>query len=142
MKNLLIPVLLGLYPLLATAQPILCGHRGSLWGVENTEEAFIAGANKGYTYLETDVKVSGDGVFILSHDDTTNRLGGNLTVATSTLAQLKAETYTQTRSGITYTGKICTLEEYLQICKDHNVKPLIELKWATGINNNDVSNLS
>ena len=42
MKNLLIPVLLGLYPLLATAQPILCGHRGSLWGVENTEEAFIA----------------------------------------------------------------------------------------------------
>ena len=30
----------------ATAQPYLVGHRGSYWGVENTEEAFINGAKK------------------------------------------------------------------------------------------------
>ena len=123
------------------AAPKLIGHRGSYWGVENSAEAFIAGAEKGYSYLETDIKVAGDGTFVLTHDDETSRLGGNLTITTATIEQLKAETYTQTRGGITYEGKICTLEEYLQICKDYGVIPFIELKWATGINNNDCSNL-
>ena len=125
----------------AVAQPLLVGHRGSYWGVENTAEAFINGAKKGYQYLECDVKVAGDGTLILSHDDTTNRLGGSLTIASSTITQLKAETYTQTRGGVQYTGTICTLDEYLDICAEYNVKPVIELKWATGINNNDCSNI-
>lgn len=126
----------------ATAQPKLIGHRGSYWGVENSVESFTAGAEKGYQYLETDVKVAGDGTFVLTHDDSTERLGGSLDITQSTIEQLKAETYTQTRGGVTYTGKICTLDEYLQICKDRNVIPFVELKWATGINNNDCSNLS
>ena len=123
------------------AQPKLCGHRGSLWGVENTSEAFINGALKGYSYLECDVKVTKDGVHVISHDDTTNRLGGSLTIASATLAELKAETYTQTRGGVTYTGTICTLAEYLDICTQYNSHPLIELKWATGINSNDTSGI-
>ncbi len=125
----------------AMAQPLLVGHRGSLWGVENTAEAFINGAKKGYHYLECDVKVAKDGTYILSHDDTTERLGGKLTIASSTIEQLKAETYTQTRQSVTYTGTICTVAEYLDICNEYGVKPVIELKWATGINNNDCSNL-
>ncbi len=48
---------------------------------------------------------------------------------------------TQTKGGVTYTGTICTLEEYLDICKQYNVTPIIELKWATGINSNDQSNM-
>lgn len=143
MKTKLIAMFLTLASVLpAWAAPALIGHRGSLWGVENSREAFIAGAEMGYLYLETDVKVAGDGTFILIHDDTTDRLGGNLDITKATIDELKAETYTQTRSGETYTGKICTLEEYLQICKDYNVYPFIELKWATGINTNDCSNLS
>lgn len=141
MKRIYTLLLLTMLTLSINAQPILCGHRGSLWGVENTSEAFINGAKKGYKYLECDVKVTGDGEYIISHDDNTSRLGGNLTIASATLAQLKAETYTQTRGGVKYTGQICTVAEYLQICKDHNVKPLIELKWATGINNNDCSKI-
>lgn len=125
----------------AFAQPKLCGHRGSIWGVENTAEAFINGAKIGYSYLECDVKVTKDGVHVISHDDTTNRLGGSLTIASSTLEQLKAETYTQTRGGVTYTGTICTLAEYLDICTEQGVHPLIELKWATGINSNDTSGI-
>lgn len=125
----------------ALAQPLLVGHRGSYWGVENTSEAFINGAKKGYQYLETDVKVAGDGTFVLSHDDTTERLGGTLTIASATIDQLKAETYTQTRGGVTYTATICTLDEYLDICAEYKVTPVIELKWATGINNNDCSNI-
>lgn len=125
----------------AFARPALIGHRGSYWGVENSAEAFFAGAEAGYLYLETDVKVAGDGIFILIHDDDTKRLGGNLNIAEATIEELKAETYTQTRGGVEYMGKICTLEEYLQICKDHGCIPFIELKWADGINNNDCSNL-
>lgn len=124
------------------AEPVIfVGHRGSSWGVENTSEAFINGAKAGFKYLECDIKVAGDGTIVISHDDSTNRLGGNSTIATATIEQLKAENYTQTRGGITYTGKICTLAEYLDICKEQNVRPLIELKWATGINSNDCSGI-
>lgn len=126
---------------IVAAQPLLVGHRGSYWGVENTAEAFRNGALAGYHYLECDIKVAGDGTIVLTHDDTTDRLGGSLTIANSTLAQLKAETYTQTRGGVKYTGKICTLAEYLDICAEYNVRPVIELKWATGINNNDCSGI-
>lgn len=141
MKKFLILLSFVASVLTMAAQPLLVGHRGSYWGVENTAEAFINGAKKGYHYLECDVKVAGDGTHVLSHDDSTSRLGGSLTIASSTLTQLKAETYTQTRGGVTYTGQICTLSEYLAICKEYNVKPVIELKWATGINSNDCSGI-
>ena len=132
---------MAIVAIMLNAQPLLVGHRGSYWGVENTSEAFINGAKKGYHYLECDVKVAGDGTLVLSHDDTTERLGGSRTIASSTITQLKAETYTQTRGGVTYTGTICTLAEYLDICKEYNVLPVIELKWATGINSNDCSGI-
>lgn len=141
MKTIYFFLLSAVFAVTVSAKPVFCGHRGSLWGVENTSEAFINGAKKGYKYLECDVKVTSDGEYVISHDDNTSRLGGNLTIASATLEQLKAETYTQTRGGVKYTGKICTIAEYLQICKDQQVKPLIELKWATGINNNDCSNI-
>ena len=41
----------------ATAQPYLVGHRGSYWGVENTEEAFINGAKKAITILKPTLKL-------------------------------------------------------------------------------------
>ena len=126
---------------IVAAQPLLVGHRGSYWGVENTVEAFRNGALAGYHYLECDIKVAGDGTIVLTHDDTTERLGGSLTINTATLAQLKAETLTQTRGGVKYTGKICTLAEYLDICAEYKVRPVIELKWATGINSNDCSGI-
>ncbi len=124
-----------------SAQPLLVGHRGSIWGLENSSEAFINGAKKGYHYLETDVKVTADGKHVCCHNDDLTTWGGTLTIASSTLEQLQAETLTQTRSGVTYTGHICSLEEYLDICSEYNVKPLIELKWATGINSNDCSGI-
>lgn len=127
--------------MVAAARPLAVGHRGSVWGVENTREAFVNGAKKGYDYLECDVRVAGDGTYVLSHDETTGRLGGSLTVASSTIGQLKGETYTQTRQGVTYTGTMCTVAEYLDICKECGVQPVIELKWSTGINSNDCSNL-
>lgn len=122
-------------------KPLMVGHRGSGLGVENTKEAFINGVDKlGFDGLECDARVTSDGVYVISHDETTERVGGSLTVANATYAQLLAENYTQTRSGVVYTGKICTMEEYLDICVEKNVFPVVELKWSTGINNNDMSN--
>ena len=138
----LIIVAVALSVVSASARTLFVGHRGSLWGVENTREAFINGAKAGYDYIECDLRVAGDGVFVLSHDEATTRIGGNLTVAEGTLPQLRAERYTQTRGGETYSGSLCTFEEYLDICREYNVLPVIELKWATGINNNDCSNIN
>lgn len=121
-------------------KPTFIGHRGSYKGVMNTVEAYTNGVDVyGYQGLECDVRVTLDGQYVISHDETTNAVGGNLTVANATLEQLQAENYTQTRGGVTYTGKICTVAEYLDICKEKNVTPVIELKWTTGINNNDMS---
>ena len=122
-------------------KPIFAGHRGSYTGVQNTVEAYRNGVDKyGYTGLECDVRVTADGKYVICHDETTNSLGGSLTVATATLEELKAETLTQTRGGVTYSGTICTVEEYLDVCVEKGAFPVIELKWATGINSNDMSN--
>lgn len=124
-------------------RPVMIGHRGCGYGVENTAEAFTRGAEMGMDGLECDVRVTADSVFVISHDETTERVGGHLKVAESTLADLKAERYSQERNGVTYSGStICTLEEYLDICRRHAVTPVIEMKWSTGINNNDVGNVA
>ncbi len=135
-------VLVSLSIFAETTRPLLVGHRGSRYGVENTYEAFRSGAQRGYEYVETDIKVTKDSKFVLTHDDNLKRWGHeNLVVASSTLAQLQAVTLTQTRSGVTYTGKLMELGEFLDSCTVLNVKPVIELKWATGVNSNDQSNM-
>ncbi|MGN0219072.1 MAG: glycerophosphodiester phosphodiesterase [Muribaculaceae bacterium] len=125
----------------ANAQPLLVGHRGSSYGVESSLEALRAGAELGYQYLESDVKVCKGGDFVLSHDDDLTRLGGTKTITGSTLEELQSEVLTQKRGGVTYTGRLASLNEWLDLCNELNVRPLIELKWATGINNNDQSNI-
>ena len=141
MKKLLLTIIATLCVVNAWAwKPIFIGHRGSYMGVMNTVEANNNGVDHyGYQGLECDVRVTADGYYVISHDETTNSVGGNLTVANATLAELQAETYTQTRGGVTYTGHICTVAEYLDICAEKNVIPVVELKWTTGINNNDMS---
>ena len=114
MKKTLIACLMALCALAAAAEPILVGHRGSGWGLENSEESFKKGVELGYKYLETDVKFTKDLHLVCSHDDDTKRLGGTKTLATSTLEELKSETLSQTRNGVKYTGVICSMAEYLQ----------------------------
>ncbi len=121
--------------------PLLVGHRGSSYGVENTEEAFRNGAKLGYQYVETDIKVTADTKFVLCHNDDLSSFGHSLTIASSTLEQLQAVTLTQTRSGVKYTAKLMELGEFLDLCTEIGVLPVIELKWGTGVNSNDQSNM-
>ncbi len=142
MKKLFYTFVLCFSALLMQAQPLLVGHRGSGYGVENTEEAFRRGAELGYQYVETDIKVTKDTRFVLTHDDNLKRWGHeSLEIASSTLAELQAVTLTQTRSGVKYTGKLMELGEFLDLCTELKVKPVIELKWGTGVNSNDQSNM-
>ena len=122
-------------------KPIMIGHRGSRSGVENTKEAFINGIkNHGFKALECDVKVTADKKYICWHDDNiANSIISNrnydVSIHTNNLAGLQdlalAQSRTNTITGIktSYTGVICTLQEFLQICKDYNVTPIVEIKY-------------
>ncbi len=121
-------------------KPVLVGHRGCNIGVENTIEAFANGVDiYHYDGLECDVRVTADDNYVISHDEFTTRLGGTLMVAAATLEELRAEKYVQQRGDSVYTGHICTVEEFLDLCIEKDVFPILELKWSNGINNNDMS---
>lgn len=57
------------------AGPIAMAHRGfSREGLENSMTAFRAAVELGYRHLETDVHTTADGVLVLFHDDTLDRV--------------------------------------------------------------------
>lgn len=117
---------------------LVMGHRGSIWGVENTRTSFINGVNRGFDGLECDIKVTQDGRFVISHDDKIGRLNPDtIDVTKHGLDYLLKVPLSQTRKGIYYEGTLCSLEEYLDICKKFNKIPLIEIKWCSNIYSNN-----
>lgn len=126
-------------------KPIMIGHRGCRQGVENTEQAFINGVTVyGFQGLECDVKVTKDGHYVCWHDDNipnakiSNR-NYDVAIASNLLKDLQDLDLTQTHNSVSYTGKICTVDRYLEICKQYNVIPVIELKSNTTICSNNMT---
>jgi glycerophosphoryl diester phosphodiesterase len=65
------------YAYLDAATPIPFAHRGgAAVGDENSMAAFERAVQAGYTYLETDVHATSDGVSVVFHDDTLDRMLG------------------------------------------------------------------
>jgi len=63
---------------LAPPAPRVLAHRGlALDAVENTLPAFDAAVRAGAIYVETDTQVSADGVAVLAHDPTLDRIAGD-----------------------------------------------------------------
>ena len=109
----------------------MIAHRGfSGYSPENTIPAFrLAGSNK-YWGVECDVRETSDGKFVIMHDDTVDRMtNGTGSVSSKTLTQIKDLTI-DSGNFIKFnpTLRVPTLEEYLQICKECGLIPVIELK--------------
>ena len=90
---------------------IVYAHRGaSEYAPENTLMSFYLGVHMGANGIETDVQRTKDGVLVLFHDDTIDRVtDGKGNVCDYTLEQLKQ--FTVMKNG--RKDKIITLEEFL-----------------------------
>ncbi|MFS0718336.1 glycerophosphodiester phosphodiesterase [Arthrobacter sp. 1P04PC] len=76
------------------ATPVAIAHRGfSPEGAENSMAAFRAAVGLGYRYLETDVHTTADGVLLLFHDETLDRV----TDGAGRVSELSAETVARAR---------------------------------------------
>jgi glycerophosphoryl diester phosphodiesterase len=69
------------HPYLAASRPRAFAHRGwhvgDLAGLENTLAAFSRARDEGYSYVETDVHATRDGVLVVHHDATLRRVAGH-----------------------------------------------------------------
>ena len=105
-------------------------HRGfSNVAPENTLPAYILSKKNGYSYVETDISFTSDGVPMLLHDATIDRTSnGSGTLSEMTYAQVRQYDFGSWKSA-EYTGTVIpTLSEFLVLCKRIGLKPYIELK--------------
>lgn len=107
-------------------------HRG-LSGVnpENTAPSYLAAAEHGNFYgIECDTFLSKDGVWMTVHDPNLDSLfNGEGDVREHTQAELESlKMIRGANIGKFLDVKICTLQEYVDICVSHGCRPVIEIK--------------
>ena len=104
-------------------------HRGaSEYAPENTLSSFYLGLLQGANGIETDVQKTKDGVLVLFHDDTVDRVSdGRGNVCDFTLQELKnLKIYGNSTCG--FYDRIITLEEFLEKFSGYDIHFAIELK--------------
>ena len=128
-------------------KPIMIGNNGCCKGVENTEEAFINAATEyGFQGIKTVVQVTNDNRYVcwsngkanndiipkdlLSNKDYDVDISGNSLRSMETCQLQQTRTMEDLNTTQTFTGKICTVDRFFEICKEYNVFPLIELHWT------------
>lgn len=120
------------YELLTTNQNVtLVAHRGyRAVAPENTAPAFEEAGKAGFWGAECDTYRTADGVWIVSHDTHTYRMmDKSAFVEKKAYSQLMEMTVDNGSNIEKYKDlRFCSLEEYLQICRDYNMTAVIELK--------------
>ncbi len=107
----------------------LIAHRGGALKPENTCSAFEEAGNHSWYGIETDIRITADGEFILIHDDDTGRVADkNIVVSESTLAQLRELKLKNFDNTVSSDLQFALLEEYLDICKKYDKVAILELK--------------
>ncbi len=129
------------YTVVSTTDDVtLVGHRGMRSvAPENTTAAFEAAGKHGYWGAECDIYRTKDGVWVVSHDTNTYRMMDKTAwVEKKTYDELKAMKVDNGVNIDDYKNlSICSLEDYLKICKKYDMTPVIELK---GKNNTEYYN--
>lgn len=104
-------------------------HRGaSEYAPENTLSSFFLGLLQGANGIETDVQRTKDGVLVLFHDDTLDRVSdGCGPLRDHTLAQLQQLRITGNAPGGFY-DRVVTLRQFLEIFSRYDISFAVELK--------------
>ena len=116
---------------IANDQTVMIAHRGfRAVAPENTAPAFEEAGKAGFSAIECDIYRTKDGVWVIQHDRHTYRMmNTNKFVEKATYEELKNA---DTDNGVNIDKypnlKICTLEEYLQICEKYGMQAVIEFK--------------
>lgn len=118
----------------------MTAHRGySSVAPENTLPAFRLAGEYGFWGAECDTSPTADGVWIIMHDDTVDRMtDGEGKVTELTYAQIREMTVDAGSNVDRYPGvKVPTLSEYLDVCKEYDMHPVIEIKGNATVANMD-----
>ena len=121
---------------------LMIAHRGvSGLEPENTIPAFVAAGNRSYYGVESDVHVTGDGKFVMIHDENTGRVAGDdICVETSPFDLVRkinlydiCKSERDAKIAASEKGKradliIPSLTEYVNVCKKYDKKCVLELK--------------
>lgn len=116
-------------PLDGTIHYIL--HRGDQTAApENALPAFEAAGRSGAEYVETDVRETKDGVLVVSHDDSLQRMcGEDKLISELTYEEVKQYPIINGTNASQYPDNVIpTLEEYLACCNKYSMTPVIEIK--------------
>ena len=109
----------------------MTAHRGySAVAPENTLPAFRLAGEYGFWGAECDISTTADGVWVIMHDDTVDRMtDGEGRVADLTFDEIRALTIDAGSNVEQYPGtQVPTLTEYLDVCKAYAMHPVIEIK--------------
>lgn len=110
---------------------LVVAHRGlSGLETENTVTAFVAAGNRSYYGIETDMRRTADGRFVIIHDDNLKRIAGeSINVEQTTMETLQSvilynKDGTRSRKDL----RLCALEDYISVCKKYEKHAVLELK--------------
>lgn len=108
---------------------LMIAHRGlSGLETENTQCAFVAAGNRSYYGIETDVHVTKDGKYVISHDGNLSRIfGKDIEIKDYLYEDLRKVRKTENGDTVEYTA-VPTLREYLGVCRRYGKKSVLELK--------------
>lgn len=109
-------------------------HRGYGDAPENTLSAFRLSKQKGFDYVECDVKFTKDNVAVLLHDERIERTSNGMgNIGNMTLEEVRQYDFGKWK-GREYQGEtIPTFEEFIDLCVELQLNPYVEIKYGAEV---------